>query len=1072
MKSFLKATIAVFNYRNNRTITNDIIISLTAIISLIVGIIGAIFFTITVLDAKKDWEVQTEKIASEIAVMLSDSVWDMNNRQMVQILTVYMKTDIISGIKVEDSDSILFEKLPPRYIKNKTVKKTIRKTSFLNKNEDRKEEGMEIGSIEVFFSEGHLKNLVETMALVGIVVQLIVLVSVFFGTRVVLNTLLTKRLNDLLPVILSIAEGDYNLWLQSVPQRDLNDIISAVNKMSQEIRSRRDELLISKKRLFQANQLLEQRVKERTIELENLNQELMLSKEKAESAAVAKSYFLANMSHEIRTPMNGVIAASDLALAETGISSKIRRYLEMINNSAYSLLGIINDILDFSKIEAGKLEIESVQFNLFRIMERVKDTFSYAVDEKNIEFLMDIDSEIPYVLIGDPLRIQQILTNLIGNAVKFSRKNGVVVLGLRYSYLSESDIVLTFFVQDNGIGMSEELLDKMFEPFSQEDISTTRRYGGTGLGLTICKRLVELMDGRIWAKSRPDEGCTFFVELKSTIGKDGELYDMVIPDILETMHILVVDDNYISAEIVSNLLRRYVKRTSIASSGKEALEIFDLNHHSEQPLGLIITDWKMDNGDGIELAQKIRHERKSEVPIIVMTGFSKNFDQKLAGNVGINAFLTKPVNQSTLMDAIVEIFCKNIKSEKILVTEASMYHEKFKGMHILLVEDNTTNQQIATAVLENTGCRLSIADNGEKAVKMISEARYDLVLMDIQMPVMDGLEATRRIRNSDFAPDIPIIAMTAHAMKGDMEKCLAAGMNDYVSKPIRPADLLKTISKYLFVNSSKLLNKIRPENITDHLQKITDNLEKIAGNPERIADSPERITDNDKLSLSDAGAEPFDISSAIDRLGISQTVYINILKEFADELGLKSTAVKQAFDRGNLDELQQLSHSLKGSSGSICADALFQTCEKLDHACRKLIDSVSKKSKSLDESSEPVSSPVKEAMLSIEPLVIELDNQIKELVKSVEMIELLPTDSYDIDIETVEDMDAIKSLLANLAKELDSYNPLKSQEILNVLSESLNDSTVNEIMVLVGSYDFDEARVLLNDMADKMGLTL
>ncbi|MBF0204354.1 MAG: response regulator, partial [Desulfamplus sp.] len=799
----------IWNYPKNRTITNDLVISLTVIISLIVSSIGSIFFTVTIVNEKRNWEAKIEKIADDIATMLSASVWDMDIAQIEHASNVYLKTELITGIKVSDGNLVLFEKLPQEGIDIQKIRLEMIKQDPIN------HKVYNIGFIEVFYSKQYIKNMVKTMTIIGIGIVLIVLISVFLGTRIVLKLLFTRPMNNIVPAICNIAEGNYNFRLEAVPQRDMNDIISAVNNMAEEIRNRTDELKLSETKLILANQSLEERVKERTIELENLNHDLMLAKEDAESATTAKSFFLANMSHEIRTPMNGVIAASDLALAETGLSSTIRRYLEMINNSAYSLLGIINDILDFSKIEAGRLDIEFEDFNLFQILERIRDTFAYSVFEKNIEFIMDIKPEIPCMLIGDSLRIQQILTNLVSNAIKFSGKRGVVLLGVEYLQISESEISLQFFVQDNGIGMSEKHLDKMFEPFLQEDVSTTRKYGGTGLGLTITKRLAELMGGRIWAKSTLGEGSTFFFELSTSISTKSPLENMVIPGMLQTMHVLVVDDHYISREVIQKILQHYVKDISLASSGDEALELFNTNRYTDNPIGLIITDLRMDNGNGIELTHKIRNEKKSDIPIIMMTVFNKKDESIAAKKAGVNAFLTKPVNPSTILDAILGIFCKDVKVDQGFVTDSSLYHDKFKGAHILLVEDNTTNQEIAVAVLQVTGCTVDIADNGEKALHRLSETKYDLVLMDIQMPIMDGFETTRRIRNSPVHADTIIIAMTANAMKGDMEKCLDAGMNDYIAKPIRPKELFKTISKYLLNTKLKSVLENETENIVN-----------------------------------------------------------------------------------------------------------------------------------------------------------------------------------------------------------------------------------------------------------------
>ncbi|MBF0227913.1 MAG: response regulator, partial [Desulfobacterales bacterium] len=962
------------------------------------------------------WEAELENTSEELAAMIAESVWSINNAQMIDILRVYLENDLIAGVKVivgnSEKNTILFESFPSKGTEIKVIIKKIKKiTPFENQNKI-----LELGAVEIFYSKQHLTRLIEVMISMGIVVVSIVVIGVFIGTKVVLNKLLTKRMSELLPIIRNIGEGNYNLWISSVPQHDLNDIISAVNNMTHEIRKRDNALNSSKKKLSEANQLLEERVKERTIELENLNQELLYAKDAAESAAKAKSFFLANMSHEIRTPMNGVIAASDLALAETSLPPRIKRYLEIINNSAYSLLGIINDILDFSKIEAGKLDIEYAQFNLFRILERIRDTFIYSVSEKNIEFLMDINSNLPYLIIGDSLRIQQILTNLISNAVKFSKKNGVVVLGAKHEAVSESEILLTFFVKDNGIGMSQEHLEKMFEPFSQEDASTTRKYGGTGLGLTITKRLIELMGGKIWAVSRLGKGSTFFIELKAALAEEEQLEDIIFPDELVETNVLVVDDNEISCEIVKRILVSYVQDVSSALSGEEALELFDLNQQLNTPFGLIIVDWKMDNMDGIEFTKKIRNEKNSNIPIIMMTGFSKDAEQSKAKQAGVNAFLTKPVNPSTLLDAIVEIFCRGIKSDKGFLTESSIYRGKFKDRYILLVEDNITNQEIALAVLQDTGCVVDVADNGEKAIQMLykkadlqfeleksseesndddssstysknsSFSYYDLILMDIQMPVMDGFEAARKIREGSLMQDIPIIAMTAHAMKGDMEKCIAAGMNDYVAKPIRPTDLFKTISKYIFKNrkNSQLIESQLIESQLIESQLIESQLIEI--NYKEISSS----STQDSTYI-------FSIEDAVNRLGISESVYIKILKDFAQESILKFDDISAAFNNKDINQLQAAAHALKGSSGSICADSLYKSCEILDFTCRNIISA----GFNLNSSNDDVDSNNNNnnlnssndnpdnTFLSIKPLVEDIDNRIKELVQSVKDIDAI-----------------------------------------------------------------------------------
>ena len=484
------------------------------------------------------------------------------------------------------------------------------------------------------------------------------------------------------------------------------------------------------------------------------DRELKSAKELAEAATRAKSEFLANMSHEIRTPMNGVIAATDLALGEK-VSPKIENYLKIIQTSAYSLLGIINDILDFSKIEAGKFELKPRTFRLSEVFDRVMDLFYSKAADKGIELLVDCDSNTPKVLIGDPLRLQQILTNLISNAIKFTESGGVILVSVKPAPESTDDLagdtaMLSFSVKDTGTGIAPEYRDLLFEPFSQADTSSTRKYEGTGLGLSICKQLVTMMHGTIGVESELGRGSTFFFTVRLDRPADKSIPKPVVPPDIQGLTVLVVDDLADSRLIMRKMLESLGFRVETLSSGLDALSRLKDNQLRNYPIELIMMDWKMPQMDGIEVSRKIRQEMNLTMPIIMMTAFGKEEQRVQAQQVGINGFLIKPIYPSTLFDAIMDGFGKggdkNADRKKHFTTRASIYRTPLKGLHMLVAEDNPTNQQVAQAILEGAGIVVTIAGNGEEAVKAVRNQAFDAVLMDIQMPKMNGYEATRLIR--------------------------------------------------------------------------------------------------------------------------------------------------------------------------------------------------------------------------------------------------------------------------------------------------------------------------------------
>ena len=743
---------------------------------------------------------------------------------------------------------------------------------------------------------------------------------------------------------------------------------------------------------------------------------LKLAKAKAEEATETKSMFLANMSHEIRTPMNAILNMTGFAL-EADLPPKPQQYISVAHSSAKNLLGILNDILDFSKIEAERLELESEPFSMREVLEEITETFRSVVIQKHVELITHVLPSVPDRLRGDALRLRQVLTNLIGNAFKFTDAGEVLVRAEAAAEGAQpGEVLLRFSVSDTGIGISAEQQERLFQSFSQADSSTTRKYGGTGLGLVISRRLARLMGGDLTVDSTAGTGTTFIFTARLIVEAQPATPDRVAPSNVAERPVLIIEDTETSRELLETLLRSWSITPVSVATAEEGLALLERRNRKggPDPLGLAIVDWRLPGMNGLEAAERIRaREETRTLPLVLISAYAGKEEEALCAALGVNVFLPKPITASSLFDAIVEAQGARVHVARRLL-DAPL--EREFDARVLLAEDNEANQMVATEILGRLGLEVDIANNGREALQMLTAGRdrYAAVLMDMQMPEMDGLAATRAIRGDPALRDIPIIALTANAMKTALDACHDAGMNDHVAKPIERTALVQTLRRWLPV------------------RKASDTLAPPEQTVRRQDDSPTLAGIN--------------VAGALDRLGLDFGTLQRMLIRFADGQGRTFQALRTAVGARDGAAAANLAHAIAGAAGNLGADALREAAKALERAGR-------------------------DGRTDLGQLLDDLEARAVVVFRSIDSLRDASAPAADAHVKGPVPP-AARPVLERLQAALGDYDLSAASSALADLERLATAGTVSDLALLrnhVDKYEYEEARDLATRLLGRIG---
>ena len=696
-------------------------------------------------------------------------------------------------------------------------------------------------------------------------------------------------------------------------------------------------------------------------------------------------------------------------------------------------MSIINDILDFSKIEAGKLDLETTDFRLDEVITSVTTLTAQKAHEKGLEFLAHVAPGIPECLLGDPLRLGQILTNFVNNAVKFTEK-GEIRLEIEQVERTGEKVQLKFSVRDTGLGMTKEQSAKLFEPFTQADMSTTRKHGGTGLGLTICRRLVELMGGRIWLESEPGVGSTFYFTVWLGVGS-ATGPGKIIPEKLARLRVLVVDDNPAAREILQEPLATIAARVDVVASGKEALAAIQ-EHDATDPYDIVFMDWRMPGLDGLQTSRHIKSNEtlKHQPAIVLVTAFGREEVREEAERLQLDGFLVKPVTKSMIVDTLVNVFAQEGEAAGAATEGGQAIH--LRGARILLTEDNDINQQIAIELLEGAGATVNVANNGREAVDILSNGPqpppFDVVLMDLQMPEMDGYQATARLRADARFAALPIIAMTAHATMEEKQRCLAAGMNDHISKPIDPANLFETVGRFY---------KPTEANVAQTSKSAVSQVAKPATPPPLSRPADLEIGDTAGLETC-ATIAGLDTADGLSRVAGNRKLYLKLLRQFVEQQGPVVGEITAALAAGDVALAERLAHTLKGVAGNIGAKSVQSAASDLEKVIRSKAPTTE------------VESAKQQVTATLDPLIAGLNAGLGST--GAQLVVAAPA--------TMVDPAKAREAAAQLGKLLSEFDPGASDFIeanRPALQLLFADGTWSKFEKLVQSYSFADAQAQL-----------